>query len=445
MKATRAFCLALQVALFLLMRSRAKGMQGKIRNTDTTVRCKAGRGFININEHNKKYSLKSRNDTKITTKFIVRFSKKDILTCIQRIPLTTCEYVVPSLRIMSGLGNMLLFMYFLNLFRLINRTHRNVLIDITEKINSNIFLFNTISDVVNMIPKEMPTFCILSFFSLTQLLSHTFLSRLMSYLFYSKEEREGNVTVIREKQIGTSSMGDFQSCGSTKGGENNPKDGSITIVGGVAKGVVKGEGIHENSSERIAMLKHMCTLSHTGLVTMYVFNRIQKSLNCCNDNMSVFINFYTLVSGLLSKLYICFFVKKKKLIPKNLLLFFLVQSMTPPNYGVYFLSVRQKEVQNRPSSASFDDAKDIGAIEKLEGLESIRKPNYAPPPRANMGPDCTHIHKCRNAKEEEGIITMGIWGKEENREKKKKWGEKERETEKGKKIKNKKRTFFVHL
>ncbi|SBT35171.1 conserved Plasmodium protein, unknown function [Plasmodium ovale wallikeri] len=144
-------------------------------------------------------------------------------------------------------------------------------------------------------------------------------------------------------------MGDFQSCGSTKGGENNQEDGNITIVEGITKGVVKRRGTHENSRERIDMLKHMCTLSHTGLVTMYVFNRIQKSLNCCNDNMSVFVNFYTLVSGLFSKLYIYFFVKKKKLIPKTMLLFFLVQSMTPPNYGVYLLS------------------------EKFEGLDGIRK------------------------------------------------------------------------
>ncbi|SBT76277.1 conserved Plasmodium protein, unknown function [Plasmodium ovale] len=466
----------LTLALFLLVRSRAKGVKGKIRNTDTTMRCKAGRGFISINEHNKKYSLKSRNDKKITTKFTSRLSKKDILTCIQRIPQTTFECVVPSLCVMSGLGNMLLFMYFLNFFRLINITHRNVLTDITEKINSNIFLFNTIIDVVNMIPKEIPTFCILSFFSLTQLLSHTFLSRFMSYLFYSKEEREGNVTIIREKQIGISAMGDFQSCGSTKGGENNQEDGNITIVEGITKGVVKRRGTHENSRERIDMLKHMCTLSHTGLVTMYVFNRIQKSLNCCNDNMSVFVNFYTLVSGLFSKLYIYFFVKKKKLvengkttlsffksifsnvyfysffislffkffpkcfffyqvslkqslnlfhtiltpsifiilsnimyegtrlkspfllkdllfvlhnkyilipsfffvllyinnlygylnIPKTMLLFFLVQSMTPPNYGVYLLSVRQEGAHNRGHQVQH-------LMEKFEGLDGIRK------------------------------------------------------------------------
>ncbi|ANQ09961.1 Uncharacterized protein PCOAH_00042310, partial [Plasmodium coatneyi] len=68
----------------------------------------------------------------------------------------------------------------------------------------------------------------------------------------------------------------------------------------------------EGKVQKINMLQHMCMLNESGLIPIFVYNNLLKKLHCGEKNISLFFNYYVLISGILTKIYVKFFVKRKK-------------------------------------------------------------------------------------------------------------------------------------
>ncbi|VUZ94693.1 apicoplast integral membrane protein, putative [Plasmodium vivax] len=296
-----------------------------------------GKCFIRTSPQNKRYLFGKSN--KIVTKYKTNFSRKDVQNLLKKIPQINYPLLSAPLGALLRLSNIFAFMLSLNALKLVKNEHRNALIDITDNINSRIFLLNAIGDVVRKIPEEAPQLCKISLFCVAQFCTQFFFSRLTAYLFYSREERgvttgggdNGGVQVGRECQGELHTDGERERIAPTAGG--TPQEGKkSTMTTGLncPKGAIHEEEAGktairvENAGKRATheeevgmrqkenMLQHMCVLNQSGLIPIYVYNSLSKRLHCGEKNISLFVNCYVLISGILSKIYVKFFVKKKK-------------------------------------------------------------------------------------------------------------------------------------
>ncbi|GAW80146.1 conserved Plasmodium membrane protein, unknown function [Plasmodium gonderi] len=278
-----------------------------------------GKCFISVSSNIKRYKI-GKNGI-VEGKFSTRFSKKDLQHLMGKIPQIKDKILSAPLGIVLGLSNIFAFMISLNMFNLINSEHRNVLIDITDKINSKIFLLNAINDVIRKLPLEISYLSKIGLFCLVQFGVQFLISHLSTYLFYSREERICTGAIKDYERLQVDKQNHEHSSTNERKNQIMTKQ-DFTFLEECMK--VNSKMIsHPNCKEisidkeetgeikRINMLQHMCILNQSGLIPIYVYNNILKKMNCEDQNITVFINFYVLISGIISKMYIKFFVKKK--------------------------------------------------------------------------------------------------------------------------------------
>ncbi|CRG99291.1 conserved Plasmodium membrane protein, unknown function [Plasmodium relictum] len=308
------------------------------------------KNFISINNKNKKYIYLKKKHVK---KYVTYFSKNDIIFKIKQI-ITRNDCLVMPLNIILNLSNIFFFMFSLNYYNLINKNHRNALLEITDNINSKIFLFNTINDTIKNIPNNFSSFLKIFFFSITQFFSQIFISHLASTFFYShnnEQESEGkkNKNMLCDKLENLKDKNDiaYTEKDDVKLSENDKKkdNESNEISSNKKKDLyshflkeqisreneidhlnykeineinnnIKSENFKNiyNENIRNTILKYMCVLNHTGFIPMFIFNQILKKLNFLDNDVNVLTNFYVLINGFISKVYVNIFLKKNKLI-----------------------------------------------------------------------------------------------------------------------------------
>ncbi|SOV22449.1 conserved Plasmodium membrane protein, unknown function [Plasmodium sp. DRC-Itaito] len=253
--------------------------------------------FVNSYNNNKIYNGYSRKAEKKkiirSNKFKVHFySKQNILYEIKK-KIISFEYeqLKIALKGIIGLFNIFGFMLLLNHYNFINETHAKSLIEITDKINSKIFLFNTINDVIRKIPEEIHTFSKVSLFALGHFSFQLIISNISSYVFslFRSQEIKNEQSQYKLKNINE----DYK--------EEEKKEKQNLYSNYNLKDILKRK-----------MLKSMCILNHTGFIPMYIFNYILKKFNLIDNNMTIFINLYHLLYSIMSKIYIHFFINNKE-------------------------------------------------------------------------------------------------------------------------------------
>ncbi|CDU17487.1 hypothetical protein YYC_02683 [Plasmodium yoelii 17X] len=286
------------------------------------------------NSDNKFYTENGKK--KILNKYRIKYNTKikrlNVLLNIKEINLIKNVNFLSSINMVTSLSSIFIFMHILNYFKLINNTHRNALLEITDKICSKIFLFNTINDIINTnFQKNIPKYFIIGLFSITQFIFHTLFSNVMACLFYSRDQQNGE-KIIEKKNItkcednnkennyllekSLSKSNEVSNYIKTKNEDilnKNYHNGSLRNDINNSKQIETSEIERKNNMNNVSLLKHLCTLSHTGLIPMYVFNYMLKKLNYKNDNINIMINFYNLFNSILSKIYVNYFIKNSNI------------------------------------------------------------------------------------------------------------------------------------
>ncbi|GAB65657.1 hypothetical protein PCYB_071590, partial [Plasmodium cynomolgi strain B] len=264
--------------------------------------------------------LFGKNST-VVKKFKTNFSRKDVQKLLREIPQINYPILYAPLGVVLRLSNIFAFMLSLNVFKLVKNEHRTAMTDITDNICSKIFLLNAINDVVRKIPEEAPQLCKISLFCVTQFCIQFIFSRVTAFLFYA-EERDvlrgegdnGRVQVEKEGQGKIHMDGERDhvapSAGVTPQEEQERKKPTIATDLNCHKTTKHEE--EAGKTQKINMLQHMCVLNQSGLIPIYVYNHLSKKFHFEEKNISLFVNCYVLISGILSKIYVKFFVKKKK-------------------------------------------------------------------------------------------------------------------------------------
>lgn len=238
-------------------------------------------------------------------KFVVHFynKKNNILYEIKKKLVSLgYEHLKIPLKSIFGLFNIFGFMFLLNHYNFINDNHSKSLIEITDKINTKIFLFNTINDVIRKLPEERHTIWKVALFALGHFSFQLIISNVTSFLFsfFTSHEINKNERGKELKNIND----DY------KDEENFMNKEKIY------KQMDKKENIHSNYNLKDVlknkMLKSMCILNHTGFIPMYIFNYILNKFKFIDNNITIFINFYHLLYGIMSKIYIHFYIKNKE-------------------------------------------------------------------------------------------------------------------------------------
>ncbi|SOV14031.1 conserved Plasmodium membrane protein, unknown function [Plasmodium sp. gorilla clade G2] len=253
--------------------------------------------FINSYNNNEIYNGLSRKAQKKiigSNNFKVHlYNKQNILYEIKK-KIISFEYeqLKIALKGIIGLFNIFGFMLLLNHYNFINETHAKSLIEITDKINSKIFLFNTINDVIRKIPEELHTFLKVSLFALAHFSFQLIISNISSYAFslFRSQDINNDYSQYKLKNINEDYKEELKK-------EEKPNLHSNYNL----KDILKRK-----------MLKSMCILNHTGFIPMYMFNYILKKFNLIDNNITIFINLYHLLYSMMSKIYIHFFINNKE-------------------------------------------------------------------------------------------------------------------------------------
>eukprot|EP00366_Plasmodium_knowlesi_P000857 XP_002258354.1 hypothetical protein, conserved in Plasmodium species [Plasmodium knowlesi strain H] len=270
-----------------------------------------GKCFIRVFTPNKGYIL-SKN-SRVVKKFKINFSRKNVQNLLQKIPQINYPLLSAPLGILLRLGNIFSFMLTLNALKLIRNEHRIVLTDITDNICSKIFLLNAINDVVRKIPEEAPQLCKISLFCVAQFCTQIFFSRVTAYLFYGwkdngqrrvKNEGQGEPLIDGQGERASAAAGVISQ------DEQGRREPAITTDLNCRKTIKNAE--EAGREEKVNMLQHMCVLNQSGLIPIFVYNNLLKILHWEEKSISLFINCYVVISGILTKIYVKFFVKKKK-------------------------------------------------------------------------------------------------------------------------------------
>ncbi|CRG96628.1 conserved Plasmodium membrane protein, unknown function [Plasmodium gallinaceum] len=333
--------LALALILTLVSEQKKTISKGKFQ------KCKI-KNFI-INNKSKKYIYQKKN----VKKFVSYFNKSDIILKIKQMTIMKNDYFTVPLNVIWNLSNIFFFMFSLNYYNLINENHRKTLLEITDNINSKIFLFNTINDIIKVIPKNFSFFLKIFIFSIAQFFSQIFISNLTSFIFYSKNNKQ-EIERKKKKDFLCDKLEKLNDNNDITYTENNVKlnqnnkeknNENIEITSNKRKHLeshllkeqkskeneidhLNYKDINEinnnikslnyeniyNDSIRKTILKHMCVLSHTGFIPIFIFNQILKKLNFINNDINILINFYILINGFMSKIYVQYFTKKNELI-----------------------------------------------------------------------------------------------------------------------------------
>ncbi|CDO64142.1 conserved Plasmodium membrane protein, unknown function [Plasmodium reichenowi] len=269
-----------------------------------------------VNNYNKIYKCYGRKiaQKRITrgNKFVVHFynKKNNILYEIKK-KLMSLEYEQLKIPLKSifGLFNIFGFMFLLNHYNFINDIHTRSLIEITEKINTKIFLFNTINDVIRKLPEERHTIWKVALFALGHFSFQLIICNVSSFIFSfcSSNKMNKNESGKELKNINE----DYKDEENFMSKEKIYKEMDKTE---------KKENLHSNYNLKDIlknkMLKSMCILNHTGFIPMYIFNYILNKFKFIDKNITIFINFYHLLYSIMSKIYIhfCFIKNKEKIL-----------------------------------------------------------------------------------------------------------------------------------
>ncbi|SCN59458.1 conserved Plasmodium protein, unknown function [Plasmodium chabaudi adami] len=271
---------------------------------------------------------KEKQLNKYRIKYNIKIKRLNGLLNIKGISLIKNVNFLSSINMVTSLGSIFIFMHILNYLKLINNTHRNALLEITDKICSKIFLFNTINDIINTNPqKNIPKYFIISLFSITQFIFHTLFSNVMVCLFYSRDQQNGKQIIEKKYEDNNEGHNYLSEKGLNKCNEvanyiksknedtlnNNCYNNSVKNDTNNSKQIETCEIERTNNMTNVSLLKHLCTLSHTGLIPIYIFNYMLKKLNYNNDNINIMINFYNLFNGILSKIYVNYFIKNNNI------------------------------------------------------------------------------------------------------------------------------------
>ncbi|ANQ07414.1 Uncharacterized protein PCOAH_00018380 [Plasmodium coatneyi] len=276
--------------------------------------------FIRVSTPNKRYRFGK--NSRVVKKFKTSFSRKDVQNVLRKIPQINYPLLSSPLGVLLRLSNVFSFMLTLNALKLIRSEHRTALTEITDNICSKIFLLNAINDVVRKIPEEAPQLGKISLFCVAQFFTQIFFSRVTAYLFYAKWGR-GVITGRGDKervQVEKDGQGEHHLDGegdrvaSTAGvtAEEEQETRNPTITTDLNCRKITNNEEEAGREQKINMLQHMCVLNQSGLIPMFVYNNLLKMLHWEEKNISLFVNCYVLISGILTKLYVKFFVKKKK-------------------------------------------------------------------------------------------------------------------------------------
>ncbi|KEG02967.1 hypothetical protein YYE_01898 [Plasmodium vinckei vinckei] len=263
---------------------------------------------------------KEKRLNKYRIKYNIKIKRLNGLLNIKEISLIKNVNFLSSINMVTSLSSIFIFMHILNYLKLINNTHRNTLLEITDKICSKIFLFNTINDIINTNPqKNIPKYFIIGLFSITQFIFHTLFSNGMACLFYSSSQQNGEKVIEKKcEKHNHSSEKDLDTCNEVSNyiktqNENilnkNCHNNSVKNNINNSKQIETYEIERANNMTNVSLLKHLCILNHTGLIPLYIFNYMLKKLNYENDNINILINFYNLFNGILSKIYVNYFIK----------------------------------------------------------------------------------------------------------------------------------------
>ncbi|WBY56637.1 apicoplast integral membrane protein [Plasmodium yoelii yoelii] len=257
------------------------------------------------NSDNKFYTENGKK--KILNKYRIKYNTKikrlNVLLNIKEINLIKNVNFLSSINMVTSLSSIFIFMHILNYFKLINNTHRNALLEITDKICSKIFLFNTINDIINTnFQKNIPKYFIIGLFSITQFIFHTLFSNVMACLFYSRDQQNGE-KIIEKKNItkcednnkennyllekSLSKSNEVSNYIKTKNEDilnKNYHNGSLRNDINNSKQIETSEIERKNNMNNVSLLKHLCTLSHTGLIPI-ILSKIYVNYFIKNSNI----------------------------------------------------------------------------------------------------------------------------------------------------------------
>ncbi|KJP89428.1 hypothetical protein AK88_00871 [Plasmodium fragile] len=302
--------------------SKDGGREGNNNNRGVPIRQYnvGGKCFICTSCPPKRYLIGKK--SRVVKNFKTSFSITDVQNLVKKIPRINYPLLCAPLEVLLRLSNIFSFMLTLNALKLIRNEHRIALNDIADNISSRIFLLNAINDVVRKIPEEAPQLCKIFLFCVAQFCTQFFFSRVTAHLFYDRNEKG----VIK-------GGGDDEQVQVEKDGQGKlHMDGEGNLIAPIAEVTpqeeqegksytrtndVNGRKIttHEEDAgetEQMKMLQHMCMLNQSGLIPIYVYNHLSKKLQFEGKNISLFVNCYVLISGILTKCYVKFFVQKKK-------------------------------------------------------------------------------------------------------------------------------------
>ncbi|SPJ10155.1 conserved Plasmodium membrane protein, unknown function [Plasmodium sp. DRC-Itaito] len=252
-------------------------------------------------------------------KFMVNFyNKKNILYQIKRKVISfEYEQLKIPLKSIIGLFNIFVFMFLLNHYNVINETHTKSLIEITNKINTKIFLFNTINDIIRLLPKERHIIWKVGLFAVGHFSFQLIVSNVSSFIFsfFTSQEINNDKSEKKLKNINEDYKEEGNYFNDNKNDTKKIKNKKKNIYKEIDEKQKKlNLHLKYNLKDILKnkMLKSMCILNHTGFIPMYIFNYILNKFNLIDNNITIFINFYHLLHSIMSKIYIHFYIKNNK-------------------------------------------------------------------------------------------------------------------------------------